>query len=833
MNISITAQHIRDRMLYCNELHISNYNSTSELYRVILNEISRNKQNATTVEQFIQQCKYSKKNIDSNISKYIKLLESSYSSKDNQLSNLFIRNFNDIIHNTTNFNKVILEINNSTINDSTKQYLIQLVENEIICDRIIQNHNKLKKTIDIDSFFEEYKYFENKYDVIFELAYIIDHKFSIPDHAKYAIIMEEAILLFDNPNLTLEAVTDYMLMKYKEINSDYLSQLLSTIYNNKCIDYTRSYLHESETYPDSNDIIDLIHKFNKEERKTEGLLRTIINKIYTKSPSSIIDNTPHILSWLRNLLIIGTFSQSIIFGCVTLFVDKFISISIKRKQMDKMISFFEKEQKNIKIKINKCKDERKQTLEKYLKSFDQAYDKLISYRDSLYTDEELERRQQILYSDIHEMVSADNLIRFKFYHIMSNAKKSNSIIESYYISNNKLNPLNIKIEYNTPSIVLENLPLYIDDAYNLSFSISKFNINNYKNINEVYNLLESICTRLNYEKKDNSIIYTYDVYANEAYINLNFLNKVIITEEDIQKNSDKFKFSSLFTDEDNEKMSNIKIFHDAIDKFIINKGHELNNDIKDVLTEDIIDENVISILMDFGYINGYNFNEMCNIINCIMTESNIYYLDKYKFNTINNADFTLVAESAELIRTILTEVSTTKKSPINLNTIKLAMANLREKVKNMGQKEKEISRTLDIHFNNITRGMESALVSDRREAIIKGSIIPSFSKCIKTAITIGGAYLINPVVAIIGSIGALAASKHLTKKERLLLIDEIDIELKVVERELNNLGDGTNNKEKYRSLLTYQKTLQRERQRIKYSLSLAGKPIMSTKSEEN
>ena len=120
-------------------------------------------------------------------------------------------------------------------------------------------------------------------------------------------------------------------------------------------------------------------------------------------------------------------------------------------------------------------------------------------------------------------------------------------------------------------------------------------------------------------------------------------------------------------------------------------------------------------------------------------------------------------------------------------------------------------------LQDLKKSIEKALTTDRREAIIKGSIIPSFSKIIKFAIAITGTALVSPTLAVISTIGALAVSKSLTLKERKALLDEIDIELKVLEKQISRCEDS--DPKKYRQLLTYQRRLEREKMRIKYKLN--------------
>lgn len=160
-----------------------------------------------------------------------------------------------------------------------------------------------------------------------------------------------------------------------------------------------------------------------------------------------------------------------------------------------------------------------------------------------------------------------------------------------------------------------------------------------------------------------------------------------------------------------------------------------------------------------------------------------------------------------------------------LNDLRLSMEGLKGKMKDMSQKEQEMSKNLDNNVRRLAKGMKDALISDRREAIIKGSIIPSFSKCIKIGIGLAAAGVVfNPMVPIIAAVGGFAMSKKLTKQERMLLLDDIAIELEVIDKEIAN-AESKNQMKKYRALLKQKKDLQRQYQRIKYNVRI-GKDIM-------
>ena len=160
----------------------------------------------------------------------------------------------------------------------------------------------------------------------------------------------------------------------------------------------------------------------------------------------------------------------------------------------------------------------------------------------------------------------------------------------------------------------------------------------------------------------------------------------------------------------------------------------------------------------------------------------------------------------------------------SLNTLKLVVQNFKKKVKDLSTKEKAMWQTIDANMSGFMRAIEKSLTSNRREAIIKGSIIPSFSKCLKTALVVGGVTFVNPIAGLITAMGMFGASKYLNRRERQLIYDEIDTELKVVEKQLQ-LAENDGDMKQYRFLLQYQKKLARERQRIRYGLKVHGRDI--------
>ena len=152
-----------------------------------------------------------------------------------------------------------------------------------------------------------------------------------------------------------------------------------------------------------------------------------------------------------------------------------------------------------------------------------------------------------------------------------------------------------------------------------------------------------------------------------------------------------------------------------------------------------------------------------------------------------------------------------------MNNMKIYVHAIRGAIKKADAKTQSAMRNMDSTVERLGRGIKSALVSDRREAIIKGSVIPSFHKCLLIAAAEAGLWALNPPLAIIAAVGGLAASKKLTKKERALLYDDIMIELKILEKEVQRAED-RNQTKKLRQLLRMQRELERQATRIQYNI---------------
>lgn len=170
------------------------------------------------------------------------------------------------------------------------------------------------------------------------------------------------------------------------------------------------------------------------------------------------------------------------------------------------------------------------------------------------------------------------------------------------------------------------------------------------------------------------------------------------------------------------------------------------------------------------------------------------------------------------------------KMHFNLNSVKLILQDAKRNIKNLNTKIQSKSQAANAYASGVINGIEKSMTSDRREAIIKGRILPSFSQMVKYAVTIAAAGVaFQPLGAVITAVGLFSVNKALTYREKQMILDEIETEMRVVEKQIA-IAENEGDMDQYRLLLNMQKKLIRERQRIKYNMKAVGKnvPIPST-----
>ena len=178
-----------------------------------------------------------------------------------------------------------------------------------------------------------------------------------------------------------------------------------------------------------------------------------------------------------------------------------------------------------------------------------------------------------------------------------------------------------------------------------------------------------------------------------------------------------------------------------------------------------------------------------------------YETMKYKYDIIDDT-IDYISESKD------------EKSGMSfLSKVKIAGENLRRSMLKAKDKDKQLSMKLASELNRTMKSAKKAMISDSRESIIRGSFLPSASKCIHLALAGGVVALFSPVAAVIALIGFIGSSKVLTEKERNLILDDIDIEIKMCDKYIKAAED-KDDLVAVREIMKTKRDLERQRARI-------------------
>lgn len=477
----------------------------------------------------------------------------------------------------------------------------------------------------------------------------------------------------------------------------------------------------------------------------QSKLMSVVRKLYSLKPKNAIEGTPSLLSYLRNILVIGGFAINPVVGVISFIADQVATAHYKREEVAEMREAFKAEIRKTDKKIDSTKSQsQKDNLTAYRKALTDAYNKIDEYYEGLLTDKELDDKYDAADDDdikagggsfgdaeldaFEDMFGDDFDDDFGDFDDMEGFEESGKFV-----------------------VLMGNL----------------------------YNIFSEDC-----EEK------SFDQHKCRKMIRM---NPSIVG--DLAKITDKYPQ-------------------------IISK-HDLTNAIDDVRSD--IQIGAVRINMIERYDLNNTYDELMRSPNTIIEQSDIFTEAKRFAAQIEITKALNEIYSACVYYSPLTEASFT-------NSLKLAGEKLKKGIQKASDADKTISKNIDSAMSSFTRSAERAMTNDRRDAIIRGSVIPSASKVIKGAIMAGATTLVlGPAVAVIGVLGYLGMSKKLNDKQRKALIDEIEIELKMCQKYID-LAESKNDLKALKKLYTIQRELEKQRAKIKYKIGLKGERYHSPES---
>lgn len=148
---------------------------------------------------------------------------------------------------------------------------------------------------------------------------------------------------------------------------------------------------------------------------------------------------------------------------------------------------------------------------------------------------------------------------------------------------------------------------------------------------------------------------------------------------------------------------------------------------------------------------------------------------------------------------------------------KIAIDKVWKGMKNLSAKEEAASRMVDGLCRMISRGIENSMKSENREAVIRDEILPPMSKIIKMVCVGGALYLISPALLVIGLVARFAMSSRVRTKERQLVANELDVELTMIDKYIQDADDKKDYKRE-KELMLLKKKLQAQYIRMRYKI---------------
>ena len=773
-----------------------------------------------------------------------------------------VRKFHDNCKSKSDFTKVLYLVSEKVLPQIDNIKLARVVVNKyadidtnnilldecnliIACDRVLKNQDKLNSRYNMDLIIKESNVSDevSLESCIHKLCETID-SFNIDIEVKYNLALENVLYTLDKNHISidrafvLETITNYFLIKHADCLDSIREILRESVYytdkdkkslefvlDDEDLELDLSFDIEpiNEANVNKNEVKEILNKLKKIPNKTPSIIKQAINKVYTKSPNNIIDETPNFLSWIRNVLVFSTLGVNLYLGLVVLFVDKFIEMSLQRSETDRFINKLRKEKEICELKIVKLEDsDNKKRLQEYIKTLDNNIKKLEEYRDNLYTEKELDKMNEqvnlrtFLEEDIitcDEFINNHSHIVYMEFDKIRN--KYNKIINAMYkdikdtvlVENlSKLSPLDTK----------EKICRYLDEDARIMLPLANITYNNYEGdikpiMNNIIELLES--ELLDYF----TLLYDGEDGLYVIYLCYDYKIKGLPIDKCVHQDLLKEMGLVLGLEEACKEL----VSHNEVINIISENLQYYDDDNLDNITDISLFENNIlepnelnSVLEDYKTrLYESNNKDKYKLGSCI--QENMFRLKTNRNKSIEKDRFTtygniiMLNEAIEALEGIN---ETALKTNINIAREKLKKAALK-----LSDKEKIMSKKLDNALGNFNDKIQKELSNKNREAVIKGSILPSASTVIKIALATGVAAMINPAIAVVSAIGGIAASRAGTKREKQFILDEIDIQLKLVEKKIQ-LAESNNDMKALEQLLKLEQKLKREKQRILYRL---------------
>lgn len=120
---------------------------------------------------------------------------------------------------------------------------------------------------------------------------------------------------------------------------------------------------------------------------------------------------------------------------------------------------------------------------------------------------------------------------------------------------------------------------------------------------------------------------------------------------------------------------------------------------------------------------------------------------------------------------------------------RLVLDKFRQGYDYLNDKQKAVFDTLDRLADRFSHFDDKEARAEARMQVIKGQMLPPLSKCLKTILFAGLIAIINPWLGLLAIIVKYVTSKNATKEERQAVCDELEVEIQMIDRKIQDAVD--------------------------------------------
>lgn len=643
-------------------------------------------------------------------------------------------------------------------------------------DRLSFNHDSIMNRFNLYNLFDQ---FTRSYDILITLCNYID-TYNYTDLIKVKLVIDEFFILnnfnekisIDETEASIAIFLYFFFKKNKKCDldiesiNDHISKYTKSVDKFNILFELRRMNIDIKDYSSIEEIIEDMHRKLNNAKTIANYIKCIYIYKYANDPNLNIEDVNKIDIFTQPMYTVSEYNN--IKEGIEMMKDKINTSCIENQNTDRTRFFYESE-------------------------------------DYTKANHDIGIKADVRVSDIAEIIRSCELVkRYVEQHCKTLVKDPLVFYDTY-------KDLNISNYFG-----------HIDAAGKISFNIA---------IGQIYFDRDMLPVVENLRKALENILYNTNCFPIVEVLDTDLLISVI-TKYEVNTNDQEsvigeeiVRVFNILKDHEKDLEAYMRDMHNRVDSIL----YVLNNDsqiaktigkrefvnLNDIITKVYGDNKNLQQFVDSV---KYHQNPNAKFI------EELYNLDKGEDEKLD-LNVTNYEEAVNILEQLV--MNRSKTQPLNenvINTLQLAWQDFKGKVKKLSAKEQEMSRDMDMNFNNFVRSMKNSLSGNRREAIIRDQLCPSLSKMIKIGIPVAATAIINPIIPAISALSWMVLSKVATDKEVAFILDEFDIELKVLDREIQKAEQG-GSPQKYRKLLTIQKKLMREKQKIQYKYALSGKRI--------